>query len=133
MPLAPNLTPNTYYFEKVVTTPANTGDLATSFDLGLTILESVQVLWPPGQNALIGVALALDGVWVLPWNQTGQFIFDSNERRDFSIGLLLDHPVVVHTHNATKAAHQTFLTFVTTDVPLPGDAPATQALPLLMP
>jgi hypothetical protein len=133
MPLAPNLTPSTYYFEQIVATPANTNDQQTSINLGLKVLRQIVVLWPPGQNGLIGVAATLDGVWVLPWNQANTFVFDSNNRRTFDVGLLLNHPLVIHTHNGTTQGHQTFVTLVYADPELAGDIPVTGGLPLLLP
>lgn len=133
MPLAPFLTPRTYYHESIIVTPANTGDQQTSVNLGLVILEAIVVLWPAGQNGLIGVAATLDGVWLVPWNQTGQFVFDSNNRRTFDVGMLLDHPLVIHTHNGTTASHQTFLTLVSSDPELEGDTAPPVSLPLLLP
>lgn len=133
MPIAVGLSPRTYYSETVITTPANTNDKQTSINLGLVTLESIVVLWPPGQNALIGVAASLDGVWLIPWNQSGQFVFDSNNRRTFDVGMLLDHPLIIHTHNGTAASHQTFVTLVSIDVQLQGDITPPAALPTLMP
>lgn len=132
MPLAPNLTPRTYYNEQAVTTPANTADASLSVNLGLVVLQTITVLWPPGHNALTGFRFTLDGVQIVPWNQSGTFIFDSNERRDFDVGMLLDHPVVIHSHNSDKIAHTNFVTFIYTDVQLPSDVPASSGLPLLM-
>jgi hypothetical protein len=129
--LSPLLTPRTYYSETIINTPANTNSFATTIDVGLKVLQRITVLWPPGQNALIGVAAVLDGVWILPWNQTGAFVFDSGNRRTFDVGLLLDHPIVIRTHNGTPQVHQTFVTLEYTDPELQGDTTTAAPLPVL--
>lgn len=132
MPLAPLLTPPIYYNEQQVSTPANTNDKSTTVNLGLVVLQSVQILWAPGHNALTGVRLTLDNVQILPWNQSGVFIFDSATRREFSIGMLLQHPIIVHTHNADSIVHTHFLTFVYVDVQLASDVQPNAPLPILV-
>lgn len=131
MPLAVGLTPRTYYNEQIIVTPANTNSKSTLINVGLVMLQSVVVLWPLGQNALIGVAFTLDGVPLVPWNQPGSFVFDSGNRRTFDVGMLLDHPLVCLTHNGTSAAHQTFVTLVYTDAVLQGDTTPPEPLPVL--
>ena len=131
MPLAAGLSPRTYYNEQIIATPANTNSKSSSFNLGLVMLQQIVVLWPLGQNALIGVAFTLDGVALVPWNQPGSFVFDSGNRRTFDVGMLLDHPIVCLTHNGTSAAHSTFVTFVYTDAVLASDATPAAGLPVL--
>lgn len=131
MALSPLLTPRTYYQETIINTGPVVNDQQTSVNLGLKVLQQVEVLWPPGQVGLVGVALSLDGVWLVPWNQTGQFVFDSQNRRTWDIGMLLDHPVIVHTHNSGRTAHQTFVTFAYTDPELQGDTTVSAPLPVL--
>jgi len=131
MPLAVGLTQRTYYNEQQVATPANTNDQSTTVDLGFTMLQSILVLWPPGVNALMGIRFTLDGVQIVPANAAATFIFDSQARRPFDVGMLLRHPIVIHTHNGGASAHTLFVTFVLTDVVLPSDTQPATALPVL--
>lgn len=118
------------YLTTSIATPRKTASKSTAWTFGPAILEELQILWAPGHVALTGVRVSYKGVTILPWNQPTAFLVGDNERQIFEMGMHILDTITVVTQNNDNYPHTHYLTAKLTDVPLTGDNPAPQPLPI---
>lgn len=79
--------------------------------LANAIVESVEIVYAPGHSWLVGVALKVAGVTILPWNGVGSFIFGNNERLEREVGMYIPGPIAIVTNNTDTIAHGVIVIF----------------------
>ena len=107
----------------------SSGVVSTLWDLGERMWESLQIVYAPGHNGLVGVRFTYAGVTILPWNQPTQFVSGSNERVPYEIGLHVSGKVTVQAQNLDAGfAHKVVLTAKLTEILLAAAPPPAPAL-----
>lgn len=87
-------------------------NVTTSFRLPApAILERVSILFAAGHVGLTGARISYNGIALLPWNQPTGFIIGDNERLPFDIGMYVDGPFSIVTHNGDTYPHTHIFTF----------------------
>lgn len=73
------------------------------------VLDSIEVMIPPGHAGLTGLAISLDGTQIVPWG--GSFLVGDDITRPFDVGMPVNHPLVVAMFNTDDTfQHQFYLT-----------------------
>lgn len=110
----------------------NVATQTTQVTLGERMLESVDVYFAIGHAGLTDVQIAYGGVTILPWNQPGSFLFGSNERRFFELGIHVSGLLTVTTRNHDRAyAHTIVLTWKLTELVLVGETSLPDVPPIV--
>lgn len=111
MPAQLSQHPEVKHFRVDVTVAANTAAAAataTNVDLGLVIVDHIEVLIPPGHAGLTGLRVTYDGATILPWTQDTRWLIGDDLERVFAVGLPVSHPLVVRAFNTDDTFPHTF-------------------------
>lgn len=103
--------PEVKHFRVDVTVQPNTAAAAataTNVELGLVIVDTIEVLIPLGHAGLTGLRVTYDGATILPWTQGDRWLIGDNVDRAFPVGLPVSHPLVVRAFNTDDTFPHTF-------------------------
>lgn len=79
--------------------------------LGDSWLHRVQIDVPKGPNGALGLAVALNGVVIVPWASTATWLILDDDDLTFEVGTEVDRGLTVRSYNIGRWPHTAYFRF----------------------